>query len=230
MLSDLATVLNATPTSADRAGYAIAIIDGNCLGKPTASTRRLSNQRLGELYALDPEVPVFRVFRHLWDLDPDGRPLLALLAALARDPLLMATVPSVTGLRDGAEFQRDAMKEGLRNLVGTRMNDSILDKVVRNAASSWCQSGHLEGRTFKKRRVVRATPGAIAFALYLGYMAGFRGSDLLATGWASVLDCSPSAAHQLALTAKRLGLIDLRTAGEVLELGLERLDPLKRRA
>lgn len=230
MLGELTAVLAAEGPDAVRSDYARAIIEANCLAKPTASTRRLTNQRLGELYALDPSVPIFRILRRLWDVDQIGRPLLALLAALARDPLLMATAPSVVPLREGAEFVRGPMKMALEAAVGARLNGAILDKVVRNAASSWRQSGHLEGRTFKKRRLVRATPATVAFALYLGYMAGFRGREVLASGWVSVLDASPAAAQELAIAAKRQGLIDLRTAGEVLELGLERLDPLKRRA
>ena len=95
MLEELTLVLEATPPSARRADYAAAIINGNCLSKPTASTRRLSNQRLGELYGLDPTVPLFRVLRGLWDLGAQGRPLLALLAAIARVPLLAATCPAI---------------------------------------------------------------------------------------------------------------------------------------
>jgi hypothetical protein len=66
---------------------------------------------------------------------------------------------------------------------------------------------------------------AIAFAIWLGNAAGFRGDDLLTSGWIAVLDCSATSARTLALDAKRLGLIDLRTAGDVIEFGLDRLDP-----
>jgi len=225
MLGELTAVLAATPLDASRSDYAAAIISGNCLAKPTASTRRLTNQRLGELYALDPSCAVFRVLRRLWPHDASGRPLLALLAALARDPLLRATAQPVVSLPAGSELPRLSIKAALREVVGERFNDAILDKVLRNAASSWAQAGHLQGRTFKVRRRVEATPGAVAFALYLGHLAGFRGEELLSSGWAATLDCSATLVRSLALEAKRVGLIDLRAAGEVLELGLERLDP-----
>ncbi len=225
MLSELAAVLAAVPASAGRSQYAEAIVDGNCLGKQTASTRRLTNQRLGELYALDPSVPIFRILRRLWDFDPAGRPLLALLSCLARDPLLAATANCILSLPVGAELAREELKRSLRAAVASRLNDSVLDKVVRNAASSWTQSGHLEGRVFKKRRFVRATPAAMGFALYLAHRVGFRGDSLLRAGWIAVLDCAGSSGRDLAFTAKRLGLIDLRMAGEVVELQLERLDP-----
>ena len=52
-----------------------------------------------------------------------------------------------------------------------------------------------------------------------------RGVELLKTGWIAALDCTATSARALALEAKRLGLIDLRTAGDVVEFGLDRLDP-----
>jgi len=225
MLAELQAALAAAPPEAGRADYAAAIIEANCLGKPTASTRRLTNQRLGELYALDPAVPLFRVLRRLWAIDEKSRPLLALLASLARDPLLRATAPVIIALPEGAELQRREIRAALRATVDSRLNEATLDKVVRNTASSWTQSGHLEGRTFKMRRLVRATPVVVAMALYRGHAAGFRGEELLTSGGIAVLDCSVSSARDLAVDAKRFGLIDLRMAGDVIELGLERLDP-----
>lgn len=225
MLEELVHVLDATAPNARRADYAAAIIDSNCLSKPTASTRRLSNQRLGELYGLDPTIPLFRVLRRLWDIGPDGHPLLALLAAIARDPLLAATCPAILAMPANAELRRDSMKSALQTVVGDRLSDSTLEKVCRNAASTWAQSGHLEGRTFKKRRTVLPSATAVTFAIYLAHAAGFRGADIFASGWLRVLDCDPSQARALALDAKRSGLLDLRMAGDVVDLNLSRLDP-----
>lgn len=230
MLEELSRVLEATNPDSRRADYADAIIEGNCLSKPTAATRRLSNQRLGELYGLDPAIALFRVLRRLWDIAANGRPLLALLAAIARDPLLAATCPAVVTMAANAELQRDSLKGALQAAVGDRLNDSTLEKVCRNAASTWAQSGHLEGRTFKKRRMVEPSSTAAAFAIYLAHAAGFRGAEIFSCGWLRVLDCDPSRARELALDAKRIGLLDLRMAGDVVELNLSRLDPYTVRA
>ncbi len=224
MFGELEAVLSATSERATRQEYAEAIVNGNCLQKPTASTRRISNQRLGELYALDHSCALFRVLRRLWPVADQGRQFLAMLAALARDPLFMASAQAVLSLSPGAELQRAAVREALQVVVGERMNDDTLDKVVRNVSSSWTQTGHLQGRTFKIRQRVQAQPTSITFALYLGHLAGFRGGELLTSGWSAVLDCSASSARALALEAKRVGLIDLRSAGDVIEFGLERLD------
>ena len=226
MLDELTMLFQATPATATRKDYMAAIVEMNCLAKPTAVSRRLTNQRLGELYALDFALPIFRVFRRLWDIEPLGRRLLAMECAMARDPLLAATAEPILSLPPGAEFQREPTNAALREVVGDRMNDSVLGKVVRNAASSWAQAGHLEGRTFKKRRRVEPTPCTVAFALYLGHLVGFRGGDLFSSGWMAVLDCPPSKGQELALEAKRIGLLDMRVAGNVIEINLERLDPM----
>lgn len=230
MMEELRAVLTATDTAAGREDFAEAVIEGNILAKPTLSTRRLSNQRLGELYGLSPELPLFRILRRLWTIDEAGRPLLALLTALARDPLLRASAEPVLSLPPGGELNRDATAHGIRDAIdGSRFNDATLAKVVRNVASTWAQSGHLIGRTFKKRQRVKATPAAVALALYLGHVTGFRGADVLSSPWVTVLDCSPSVAQDLAFQAKRLGLIDLQAAGDVFALDTRRLDPWRER-
>jgi hypothetical protein len=95
MLEELSHLLEAVPGDVVREQYADAVMEQNCLGKRTAATRKLSLQRLTELYALEPQVILFRVLRDLWGRNETSRPLLALLLALARDPLLRATATSV---------------------------------------------------------------------------------------------------------------------------------------
>ena len=227
MLDELHTTLATVPPHAVRTRYVEAIVEDNCLGKPTSSTRVLSAQRLSELYALDPDVPLFRLMRNLWGLDERGRPLLALLMALARDPLLAATAPSVLGLKNGEEFARGPMRQALRNAVGTRLSDDTVDKVARNAASSWSQAGHLTGRTFKVRRHVQPTFATVAMALLLAYTCGGRGEALLNSDWLKAIDCQPLRARELAIEAKRHGLIDLRMVSAVIEIDFDRMDPWK---
>ena len=168
MLAELTSVLNAVPSEGCRKDYVDAVVEGNCLRKPTTSTRRLSLQRLSELYALDPEIPIFRVLRLLWDADPASRPLLAILDSPFARSTLDGNRASHLPLAEGLEMPRKSMTEGLRKKVAERLSDATLDKVIRNTASSWSQSGHLSGRTFKIRQRVQPTPRAVAFALYLG--------------------------------------------------------------
>src|SRR2546422_11743918 len=59
MLDELRAVLASCRPGATRDDYLAAIHEDNRLGKRTTATRKLSGQRLSELYALDPEMPLF---------------------------------------------------------------------------------------------------------------------------------------------------------------------------
>ncbi len=224
MLAELSQVLREVPVDAPRDAYADAIVQENVLGKQTDATRRLTNQRLGELYALDHRTPLFRALRRVWEIDEPGRPLAALLCALARDPLLRATASPVLELPAGAELIRQHLLEAIRAAVGDRLNDSTLDKVARNAASTWSQAGHLEGRVRKIRRCVEPTPGSLALALWLASIEGLAGEQLLSSGWTRVLDRTPGELHAVVLRAKQLGLLAANIGGGTVEIDVSDLD------
>ena len=230
MLGEVTELLDAAPEDASREDYVHAVVEENALGKRTFSNRRNTMQRLTELYGASPQVAVFRVLRDFWRLDRKGRPLLAMLCALARDPLLRSTSPSVLGLAVGEELVRTRFLAAIRGAVGDRLNDSVLDKVARNAASSWAQSGHLQGRMRKLRQRVRPTPFAVAMALWLGELEGRGGRALLESHWAAMLDVRGDAVLPLVFEANRLGLVRAHVAGSVVEIDARRVDPAARAA
>jgi hypothetical protein len=224
MLAELTELLANVPENAARENYSEAVIEDNILGKQTTSNRRLTNQRLGELYGLSLTIPLFRVLRRLWDIDEPGRPLIALMCAIARDPLLRATSKAVLPMPIGSELLRMTMTSAIRESVGMRLNETILDKVARNAGSSWSQSGHLEGRVRKIRREIRPTPGAVTYAIWFGALHGLAGEALLQSPWARVLDQSPVELLDLTLRAKQLGLLKANSGGGVIEIDASPLE------
>lgn len=223
MLDELTQLFGAVPEDAPRQDYVDAVVAGNCLAKRTAANRRISLQRLTELYGLDPRLALFRVLRAFWAWHEASRPLLALLLALARDPLLRASARSVIDTPAGHEFGRQAMKDDLLAAAHDRLNEATLDATVRNASSSWTQSGHLRGRGRKIRQRVAATPAAAAYALLLGFALGHGGRSLFGTPWMEVLDAPANALIDLAIQAKTLGLLDLMQSGNLLEVSFARL-------
>ncbi len=223
MFKELDLLFEDREQGAPREAYVSAIIDQNCLGKQTVSTRKLTCQRLSELYGLDPSIPLFRILRYLWQVDETGRPLLALLTALSRDPLLRVTSPPILQLNTGEELMRQKLTDALRQSVRNRLNNGTLDTVVRNTSSSWTQSGHLTGRVRKYRQKVNPTPIVTTYALVLGYILGVRGSGLFNTLWAKVLDTPHEELVSLTTDAKRLGFLDLSQAGGVVEVSFDRI-------
>ena len=215
MLDELQLLLDAVASDASRGEYAEAVVEGNCLGKRTVATRKASWQRLAELYGLDPRLILFRALRHLWQADEAARPMLALLLALARDPLLRASTPAVLATPIGHEFARQAMKDDVAQTVEDRLNQATLDAVIRNASSSWTQSGHLRGRSRKIRERPQATLAATAYALLIGSAVGFSGPALCDTPWVLVLDSSNQELTELAMKAKARGLLEFKSAGGI---------------
>jgi hypothetical protein len=53
----------------------------------------------------------------------------------------------------------------------------------------------------------------------LGYLGGLRGGRLFETNWTRVLDASPAELRNVAAEAKRLNGLDLKSAGDVIEVG-----------
>lgn len=223
MVEELSALLAACPVNAKRDDYVRAATEENCLGKRTVSTRRLTFQRLSELYGLDESMPLFRLLRVFWHADEGARPQLAFLTALARDPLLRATAPVVMEMAPGEEIARQRLTDALRAAVQDRLNDDSLDKVVRNAASSWTQAGHLEGRSRKKRVRLTPTAASTAYAMLLGYLMGVRGGALFDTLFAHVLDRELNELTFLAMDAKRLGLLDIKSGGGMLVVSFDAL-------
>ena len=223
MLAELKDVLKTCAPQAEREAYAEAILESNCCGKVTSVTRRATLQRLSELYGLSQEVPLFLMFRRLWYSSGDEQPLLALQLALARDPLLRLTAASILSLPIHDVLARKSVSDSLRLGLGERLNEAVMDKVLRNAMSSWTQSGHLEGRVFKERRKVGAGPYSAAFSLLLAFLAGYRGTALLISPWVRLLDRSPAEIENLAVEAKKRELIDLNVGGGVFDISFNRL-------
>lgn len=218
MLSELTQLLAAVPATAPLAGYRSAIVEENVLGKKSMATRKLTAQRLSELYGLTPENPLFRNLRRLWPSAGIGRPVLALLCAAARDPLLRVTAPCVLDAPEGRPISKADLDTVLETAFPGRFNDSIRNKIARNAASSWTQAGHLTGRTKKVRSRTRTTREPVAFSLFLGFLSGIRGPALFTSFWATLLDRRPEDILALAGDASAAGLLTFRQAGNVVEV------------
>ena len=177
MLTELEHLLDHVSKPASRReDYVHAIEEDNCLGKRSGRTRKLTARHLADLYALDPSAAIFRALRYFWGRDPEGRPLLACLCAYARDPILRMSAPFVLRMSEGQPFSRESLEEYLDKKQPGRFSKSTLRSTAQNAASTWTQSGHLTGKINKRRSRANATPGATAYALFLGFLLGARGS------------------------------------------------------
>lgn len=223
LLADLRALLDANPVDATHAQYRGSLLEDNALGKATASTRRWTFKKLRELYGLDPRLPVFRSFRRLWEVDRDGRPLLAILCACARDPLLRLTVTTMLKAPLGSVVTPLDFAAAIDEAAPDRFGAASLRTIGSRVWSSWEQSGHLSGGRVRRRVRPTVTPESTAYALVLGRLGGVRGQLLFTTLWASLLESPVERLLELASIASQRGWIELQRVGTVMEVGFSGL-------
>ena len=223
MLEDFRVVLSACAAGSDRPQYQATVVADNILAKPTARSARMSFDRLRELYAFDPALRIFRALVDIWPSERSAQPLVALLCATARDPILRAITPFLLDHPVGATITPLAIAQEAEQQFPSKFQSKSLQRLGRNVASSWTQAGLLHGRRKKARARAEAHPVAVAYALLLGDLCGRRGQALFTTLWARMLDAPPHELRRHATKASREGWIDYRAAGDVVEVTFRHL-------
>ncbi len=219
MYEDLELLLNSvSDPNAEKADYIKAVTNDNCLRKRSVQNRNISAKRLAELYGLDSSLVVFRALKYFWERDEKGRPLLALLCVISRDPLLRESISFIYNHNEGEIVDRLDLETYLEEKSFNQYSKSSLKSITQNINATWTKSGHLQGRAKKIRTKATATPGSVAYALLLSYLTGARGEYLFNTQFTRVLDCSFSELLDLAEQASRRGWIVLKRIGEVIEV------------
>jgi hypothetical protein len=231
MLDELRTLLAFSSPNASYEEYAGAILDENALRKATISTRRKTLRHLRELYALRRSVPLFAALRALWNDDVDSQPLLALICAEARDPLVRCTIELVADTPSGSPLTAQDFQLAVAASFPDRFSPGVRSRIGRNLASTWTQSGHLGAASRsapKERQRLVARPPEVVYALYVGHLDGQAGPGLFGSPWAKSLDTNAGNLRTLAETAARRGWIDIASSGGMLEVGFSHLDGLVR--
>lgn len=218
MLEDITVLCSHLPVNAGRDDYAREAIELNTLGKPTKKARELALRHLSVLYGLDPSLAIFRAFRRLWASDEAARPVLALLVALARDPLLRGTQTFILGKQPGQSVSREELEEVLAKSHQDRFSPASLKSFAQNVNGTWTQAGYLAGRVRKTRAVPVVTPANVAFALFLGHLEGLSGQRLFTSSWMQLLRLPPDELESLASAASNRGLLVFLNAGGVKEV------------
>jgi hypothetical protein len=221
MLAELTALFSEASAGAE--GVQGLVLDTNILGKRTGAARRLALARLNTLYGVQKPNPLAAVLAKLWRRRADGRPLLALLCALAREPLLRDSADTVLPAPAGAPLRWPQIAMQLEGKHPGRYSPKMLKSLAQNCASTWTQAGHLTGKVHKQRSLPNVTPEAAAYAALLGSLAGFGGPALLASAWIRTLDRSEPELLNLLRAAEATGLLRMRAGGGVIEINVRRV-------
>lgn len=219
----LVELLRAVPADAAAEEYSEAVVEGNILGRPTQTGRQRSFRHLRELYFLNPARLEFTALRRFWDIDPLSHPLLAGLLAFTRDEVLRASFAAIAVAPAGSGVTSADLTAAVATRFGNEMSESTLGKIGRNTGACWTQTGHLMGRSKKVRTEVEARPAAIAYAAYLGHLAGGRGIGVLDNPWSQILGLAPGRTLEALRDAHTQGFLDLLVAGNVIDVSFPAL-------
>jgi hypothetical protein len=222
MLRELTELLEAR--AADRAED--AILRDNLLGKPSIRARRAALYRLRQLYGIGENWPICIALRRLWDRDSVGRPMLALLCALARDPALRDGAAAVLDAPLGERVRWPNIAAAFEARHPSRLGEEMAKSLAQHAASSWTQAGFLKAAVRKERVRAKPSPTTAAYAALIASLCGFSGMRLIECRWLDVLDRPHEDRLALLRQAEGLRLARVRTVGDVTEIDIR--GPLER--
>ncbi len=223
MFRDLQTLLVFGSTESSLQDYRNVILEENILLKPTKAARKEGFGRLKQLYGLDRHITIFRSVRMLWEQDPEAQPVLALLCAIARDPLLRITVNTVINMPPGMSVTAPVFGQIVHEQFPDRLSEKTLASVGRNIASSWTQSGHFTGSTEKKRKLITSSLIGTTYALLLAYLCDGRGDALFDSPWLGLLDTPKHILYEQAQQASQQGWLDYRHSGAITDITFHHL-------
>ncbi|MCC6484058.1 MAG: hypothetical protein IT209_04350 [Armatimonadetes bacterium] len=219
MLCDAERLFSSTQTESAYKQLAAAIVEDNVLQRASLEGRQRALRMLRELYGLNTRLPVYRGLRWLWDVSDSGEHgLLAIMSAAARDQVLRVSAETILSVPIGQKVEKASMERHLRLALPGRYSDDVVARTTRNLLSSWTQSGHLSGRSYKVR--VRASCGSASacYAVLLGYLQGVRGQGLLHSQWTGFLDANIPQVESLVKEAWHRGFLSYNRSGDVTEI------------
>ena len=218
MLSDLDVLLEHSPEGANTKWFSNAILKDNLLAKSSVNNRDPVSRGMRQLYALDPNICLYRVFRTLYLADTASRPMLAVLMAMARDALFRKSAEVILAATPALVINTDSFLVALDSVSAGRMGAATLRLACGNVFNSWRQAGFLTNTHLRTRVKPPVGWAAMAFALFLGWLEGDRGRLLFDTIWAKMFDRDIAELLTLATTASRQGHIEFLNAGGVIEV------------
>ena len=218
MLKEITKSLQVLPEDAGPQEFKKAIEEENCLGMPTFSSRKKSLSHLVELYGLDPKKALFRVLRKVCKADPGALPISAMICTYGRDAQLRHSFKLIRSLQPGEVLKRERMEEFLEEGFPSRFSPAMKKSLAQNVNTTWTYSGHLEGRTVKKKSVPSPRPASTTYALFAGYLLGLRSQLLLGSEFAQLAGVDSHTALNHLAWATNQGWLRLRNAGGITEI------------
>ena len=217
MFYEMRDLVQRTPIDVKEDNFGKAIVGENVLGKPTLGSRTKSLRHLTELYGLDPSKALFRVLWQFGHSDLLSLPQLCLVCTYARDAQLRQSFELIRSLRPGEALERSSMEQQLESGFPGRFSPATKKSMAQNVNTTWTFGGHLVGKTKKTRQVPQPRPSSAAYAMFVGYLTGLRGEQLLDSAFGALVSSSRSQLLSALRLASSKGLLSLKNVAGIVE-------------
>ena len=220
MVDELTMLLSAVSSNAEAQSYRQAILEDNVLHKATASNREKTFKFLRRLYALDPQICLFREMRRLSRYAADDARLLTGLLAMGREPILRKCNEMVLKTPIGESLGRGHFEAWIRSYAPGQYSESMFVSFSHNLYATFYQFGYLGESVGKARTRVRPKSGiaSVTYAAFLDWLRGNSGLSLLNGDYSRLLDLSTDEHLALLQAAGRQGLLKVAYSGGILDL------------
>jgi hypothetical protein len=218
MLSELSIAI-AEGTAFDNGTFREMAMNDNVLGKRSDAAKVSTLDKLELLYGLKQRPGMLQAMLAIWQRSA-AKPMIAALAAVARDPLFRATARAMLEASVGEAINSHEFRAVLNTAMPDRFSDTTMAALSERCASSWAQGGYLSSGSKKRRQRAQPDRYAAAFAAFLAISAGFKGRAIIDSPWLDLLDVETESRLSLLRQAEADDLIRLRSAGHVFDIEL----------
>lgn len=217
MLQELDIIMSSIQEPLTPAMVRNAIIEDNILGKSTYSGRMNTAAKLVALYSFA-VVPLYTIFDRLYRASVIGRPAIALLMALSRDGVLREVLPLILRTRINEPLDKNEVATTLLVSKAMRFTEKTRNSTIRNILGSLRAAGCINRGQPSVRTPMQVDGEAVTFAVLIAWMRGKRGDDILASPWMQLLNVESSQLDGGLRSAHRIGLLNSRIMGKVVDI------------
>jgi len=223
MFLEMQTLVRSMPLSTQQTDFTRVIVEENILEKPTHGSRVKSLRHLSELYGLDPSRALFRTLWNFGHSDLEALSQLCLVCTYARDPQLRQSFDLVRMLRIGDVLERVSMEQHLEIGFPGRFSSAMKKSMAQNVNTTWTFGGLLVGKARKTRKAPQPRPISAAYAMFVGYLTGLRGEQLLDSAFASLVASNRLELLAALRLASAKGILSLKGAAGIVEFDFSTL-------
>jgi hypothetical protein len=188
----------------------------NITGKKSSSGVEKTATYLKLLYGFDMNNWLFVAFKYFWkNAESSDKPLLAFVYAVNHDDLLAESIQVLLDIKPGEKASIELFDDYIEKCHPNQYSPNTRRSMAQNIASSWKQTGFIEGKVKNIRRQPEISFNVAGFSFLIAYLNGDRGDFIWNSTGVKALLLNESKLRDLAIECARRDLMQYQYAGNV---------------